>query len=201
MYGQTLADAMPLGSPLTFDEFLARLSPKDRINAEKHVTTCQAFADPRHASVWQQIACDLMSLAGHSAKLNRNPPTAQFYIADGRYRMQLFALENELEGQLSVYCGDELAQAVKDRIIVVRTDGDDIIGYFIPETGEPLAIERIDGATINPPAYVKDMVGWNRKALRISLSSSASPAQLAAVKSLCALSMPALKKAPAPVEV
>ena len=175
----------PVIVEMSYEAFLGRLAPKDRLNAEKHVALCLTDSDPRHVMVWQQLACHLMALAGHSAKLNRHPPSAQFYRADGKYRMQVFAIEDESHGQLRVYCGDALDQAVKKGVLVAREDGCDVVGYLAADSGEPLMIERIDGETINPAPYFKDMLGWNRRALRITLPAGATKDQVDAVEKIC----------------
>ena len=41
--------------------------------------------------------------------------------------------------------------------------------------------------SLNPAAHFKDLTGWNRKALRITLPPSASPAQVEAAELLCAI--------------
>jgi hypothetical protein len=77
MFGQNIA-RLPIVGTLNFESFLEMLAPKDRVNAQKHVAICETNSDPRHAILWRELACSLMALAGHSAKLNRNPPSAQF---------------------------------------------------------------------------------------------------------------------------
>ena len=58
---------------------------------------------------------------------------AQMRVRD---RMQVFAIEDEQRGELRVYCADVLDQAVKNGVLVVQTDGDDVIG--MSETGDML---------------------------------------------------------------
>jgi len=48
-------------------------------------------------------------------------------------------------------------------------------------------IHRLDKTSLNPAAHFKDMTGWNRKALRIVLPPSPSPAQIEATELLCAI--------------
>ena len=52
-----------------------------------------------------------------------------------------------------------------------------------------MAIDRLDGKTENAAAFFKDMLGWNRRALRVLLPVSASASQISAVESLCAMSV------------
>jgi hypothetical protein len=189
MYGAGLATTRsPLTGAPNYEWFLSTLGAKDRVNAEKHVAICQAGPDPRHAVLWQQLASNLMALAGHSAKVNRQPPSAQFFTIDGKYRMQVFAIEDDQGGELRVYCADVLDQAVKEGILVLQ-EGAGNFGYRVSDSGDPLMIEPLDRDSTNPAPGFKDMIGWNRKAIRVILPVSATESQIAAVNSLCALSV------------
>ena len=195
MHGHAPAeDRSPLAGALNYESFLENLGAKDRVNAERHVAICEAEADPRHAILWRRLACRLMTLAGHSAKLNREPQSAQFYVADGKYRMQIFALEDGQRGGLSVYCGDVLDQVIKCGVLVAQESNDHVNTYCISDSPDTLIIERLDGKTLNPAAYFKEMLGWNRKAIRVSLPIAATASQVAAVEDLCGRSMAAEPK-------
>ena len=39
-----------LVNPVDFDTFLAKLAPKERLNAERHIAACEAEEDPGHAA-------------------------------------------------------------------------------------------------------------------------------------------------------
>jgi hypothetical protein len=95
----------------------------------------------------------------------------QFFVADGKYRMQVFALEDGRDGRVVVYLPDVLAAAEK--------------------AGAPLGVlkpESIDSSnTPNPSPHIKHMLGWNRKAVRVTLPTRASPQQISATETLCAL--------------
>src|SRR5579863_9909287 len=86
-----------LANRLDFDAFLAKLSPKDRVNAERRVGVLEAEPDSSRVRLWRRLACALMTLAPHAAKLVGRQ-TIQFYVADGKYRMQVFALEDLQDG-------------------------------------------------------------------------------------------------------
>ena len=89
----------------------------------------------------------------------------QFFIADGKYRMQVFALEDARDGRLMVYLPDILAKA--------RRPGP-------PGGAQP---ESLDSAnTPNPSPHIKHMLGWNRKAVRITLPTRATSQQVYAPK-------------------
>jgi hypothetical protein len=181
-----------LARPLDFSEFLAKLAPKDRASAEKRVATLEAGPDPARAHVWRRMACTLMKLAPHAAKLV-GQQTVQFYVADGKYRMQVFALEDLQDGQVTVYCPDvaETAQRVgllgKSTRVPGQPDETDARVYAVGPGKEPLRLETLDKNSANPAAHFKDMVGWNRRALRVTLPPSASPAAVEVVEMMCAI--------------
>jgi hypothetical protein len=208
---QPLTDARAaLARPIDYDRFLEKLPAKDRANAQKHVAAIEAEGDPRHAALWRRLACALMTLAGHSAKVN-GQQSAQFYVADGKYRMQVFALEDLRDGKVTVYCSDVLDEATKLGVLAApkrpkpaKGAADEPMGggYTLPG-GEPIALDALDGRTENPAPFFKDMLGWNRRAIRITLPVTATKTQVAAAEDLCALSVrkwtvnPAAAAAPA----
>ncbi len=191
----TAASRVSIPDRIDFDAFLARLSPKDRLNVERHLAAVGDDADGRHAALWQRVACAMMSLAGHSAKLN-GQQSAQFYVADGKYRMQVFAMEDLRDGKITLYCGDTLEQGIKQGIVAKPAgktkpsldEASAAVAMPIPGNSHTLNVEQLDGRTPNPAPFYKDMLGWNRRALRISLPVDASNAEAEAAEALCALS-------------
>src|SRR5205823_13290893 len=91
-------------------EFLAKLPSKDRASAERRVSVLEAEPDQSRAHLWRRLACSLMTLAPFAAKLV-GKQTLQIYVADGKYRMQVFALEDLQDGNFTVYCPDVLEEA------------------------------------------------------------------------------------------
>lgn len=169
---------------LRFDDLLARLNARDRAAAEKRVSLQDLNPRPQIDRNWRRLACTLMQLAGHSAKLVGRQ-SVQYYVADGIYRMQVFALEDLGDGNVTVYCPDVLKEALEAGLLghsqaieppVYRMANDEL-----------LRVELFNGTVTNPAAHYKDMVGWNRKALRVTLHGTASPAQLDVTELLCAL--------------
>jgi hypothetical protein len=179
----------PLAALLSYSAFVEKLATKDRVNAEKHVTFCEADPDPRHAILWRRLVCGLMALAGHSAKLNREPQSVQFYVADGKYRMQVFTLEAAPPGAVIVYCADVLDQVVESGALTVQKGAGHIGTYQLSRSHDTLAIERLDADTPSPAAHFKAMLGWNRKALRMTLPVGATASQIEVVEALCALAV------------
>jgi len=194
-----------LAGRIEFADFLAKLAPKDRASAEKRVNALEAGPDPSRAHLWRRMACTLMTLAPHAAKLV-GLQTVQFYVADGKYRMQVFALEDLQDGHMSVYCPDVLEAAAKAGVLgaSARLPGQAAEGearvYAVPGSHEPLRVEPLDKSSVNPGAHFKDVLGWNRKAIRVTLPPSASPAQVEATEMMCAIAARAFPK-PAPATV
>lgn len=173
-----------LAHPIDFETFLAKLAPKDRVNAQRRVEVLEAEADPSRVRLWKRLTCALMTLASHSAKLVGRQ-MIQFYVADGKYRMQVFALEDLQDGQFTIYCPDVLQETIDAGLITTAEFGEPRLHPL--KGGGLLFIESIDGKSLNSAPHFKDMVGWNRKALRIVLPPSASAAQVETTTLLCAI--------------
>ena len=82
--------------------------------------------------------------------------------------------------------------------LLAASPGTGAHAYVIPPAGDPLRVESLDGDSLNPGAHFKDMTGWNRKALRVTLPPSASSAQVEAAEVLCALAAQHFVKAARP---
>jgi hypothetical protein len=177
-----------LSQPLTFPAFLAKLSPKDRTSAARRISVLEALPDKDRAHLWRRLACSLMTLAPFAAKLV-GKQTLQVYVADGKYRMQVFALEDLQDGHFTLYCPDVLEEAAQLGLLAPdpfsQLSQPDL--YLIEPSKEQLLINRLDSRSVNPAPHVKDLTGWNRKAIRITLPPSPSPAQIEAAELLCAL--------------
>jgi hypothetical protein len=168
-----------------FESFLAKLAPKDRLNAERRVQVLEAEADPARAHLWRRLVCAMMTLAPHAAKFV-GKQMVQFYVADGKYRKQVFAMEDLQDGHFTLYCPDALAEVVAAGLLVPAPDAGPHF-YRTGASGQMLRVEPLDGDSLNPGAHFKDMTGWNRKALRVTLPPSASEAQVEAAETLCAV--------------
>ena len=94
---------------------------KDRTAILRHVSAREAEADGRIAATWKRLAAKLASLApagvqsmaldvaGHHALL--------CFVADGKYRMQVFALEDRRDGVLNVYLPNVLKEALHEKVL------------------------------------------------------------------------------------
>ena len=208
--GATGAAGPNTGDP-ELDTLLTGLAAKDRSNIEKHLAACAAEPSPAHGKLWRKVAVALRKLAPLPVQ-TAGQHAVQFFIPDGKYRMQVFALEDGNNGQLMIYLPDVLAEAQKSGLLSKRgakAPGEvaaDVAGTSASAAsagaggagaqeyairggkGTVLRLEALDAAnTPNPAAHVKNMLGWNRKALRVTLLTVSPTEQVAAAEALCAL--------------
>jgi hypothetical protein len=91
-----------------------------------------------------------------------------FFVPDGKYRMQAFALEDQSDGRIAVYIPDILADAIKKKILKKAAEPSEYT--VVASLRASLHIEALDAQnTPEPPTHVKNMLGWNRKSLRVTL--------------------------------
>ncbi len=169
--------------PMDFDAFLAKLTPKDRLNIERHLTAIEELSTRAHAKLWKRLAAQMMTMASHSAKAN-GQQSMQFYIQDGKYRMQIFALEDLRDGTVHVYAADAMDEAIAGGALLKAKPGDEPDQMRLPGSTDLLNVERLDGKVSNPAPFYKDMLGWNRRAIHVALPAMASDAQVTATESL-----------------
>jgi hypothetical protein len=193
-----------LARPVRFEELLAKLPPKERLNAERRIDAFEAAgqgAGP--VTLWRRLACALMTLAPLAKVVGKQ--TIQFFIPDGKYRMQVFALEDLQDGNMTIYCPDVMAECVEAGVFA-QSGGSEEEGaspaYSVVSTGEPMHVDALDKHAINPANHYKDLIGWNRKAVRITLPASATDTQIEAAEIACAVAAthfppPAVVAAPA----
>ena len=189
---EKVADKSPSGGgsksvkgpePMDFDAFLAKLTPKDRLNIERHLTAIEELSTKAHAKLWKRLAAQMMTMASHSAKAN-GQQSMQFYIQDGKYRMQLFALEDLRDGTVHVYATDAMDEATAAGVLLKVNAADEPDQRRLPGTADLLNVERLDGKLSNPAPFYKDMLGWNRRAVHVALPAMASDAQIEATEQL-----------------
>ena len=188
----------------TMEEFFKNVSAKDRTGMEKHLAVIDAEPDAAHGKIWRRLAKTLRRLAPLAVQ-TAGQHAVQFFVADGKYRMQAFALEDQRDGKVQIYLPDVLEEAAKARLLRAPAKG---AGASVaaagaagtagtaatPEyavagaAGTRLRIEALDAANSpNPAPHYKHMLGWNRKALRITLLTTATDAELEAAEKLCAI--------------
>ena len=177
-----------------FTEFLAAVSARDRANLEKHVAALDTEASPGHVKSWRKLVTVLRRYAPLAAN-TIGPQVIQYFVADGKYRMQVFALEDKKDGQILVYMPDVIAAATKAGVLAKPAGGR--AGEYPIKAGknDALLVEILDAAnTPDPQPAIKHMLGWNRKALRLTLPSIANAPQLAATEAMAELAAKAWTK-------
>jgi hypothetical protein len=167
---------------IPYEAFLRQLSVKGRATMEKHDERCASDAIQGHGELWKRLAGVFGSLAGHATEV-LGLQTVKYYIADGKYKLQVFALEDTGQGTVVIYFPDVLEAAVKRKILA---SGLKPHCYQALEGGTQLHLEKISAETQDLTAC-KGMVGWGRKALRVELSVHADEKQVHAVERLCGL--------------
>ena len=190
----------------TMEEFFKNVSAKDRTGVEKHLAVIDAEPDAAHGRIWRRVAKSLRRLAPLAVQ-TAGQHAVQFFVADGKYRMQAFALEDQRDGKILIYLPDVLEEAGKARVLKAAKPAAAAAASAsaagapgtapaapMPEytvagaAGTRLRIEALDAANSpNPAPHYKHMLGWNRKALRITLLTTATEPELEAAEKLCSL--------------
>lgn len=184
----TSARKMP-GTPIKFEDLLTKLAAKDRTNLERHLAAADAESDGAHAKLFRHLTRVLATLAPH-ALTTVGQQALQFFIADGgKYKKQVFALEDPRDGRLLIYLPDVLAAAIKAGVVSSpKGSADPTLHPIKSAPGHTLKIEPLDNSnTPNPHAFYKHMLGWNRKALRVTLPVSAPTVEVSAAEALVTL--------------
>ena len=176
-----------LQKPMSLDDFLAKLTARDRTNVDRHLAVIEAEPDPKHAALWKRLARTLSTLAPHSASTT-GQQAISFFVADGKYRMQVFAMEDNRDGKVILYAVDALDDALKAHVLRPPPKGTEDASAHPLSNGQVLSVESLTNEnTPNPSPFYKHMLGWNRKAVRITLPHDASDEQITAAENLCAI--------------
>jgi hypothetical protein len=173
-----------LENPVAFEEFRAKLSARDGSNVDKHLA---AIEDESHRNLWLRLVRNLATLGPHAASTTGQHAIA-FFIADGKYRKQVFALEDQRDGKITVYAPDILKQALTAKVL--RPPANPELGptHHELDNRQTLSVEQLTAQnTPNPSPFYKHMLGWNRTAIRITLPVHASEEQITAASMLCAV--------------
>ena len=184
-----------LAKPAAYEDVLSKLSARDRQSVEKHVALAQAEPTQDHEKLWKRLACDLFTLASH-AVTTQGQQAMLFHVQDGKYRMQVFALEDPRDGRILVYSGDSVQEAIKLGLLRAPAKGEAPGGYLVGSApADRLVIETLDSnSSPEPKPWYKNMLGWGRKAIRITLPVNASDELVRAAEALCALAARAQAK-------
>jgi hypothetical protein len=171
---------------LTFDAFLAKLGTRDKVNVEKVLAAAET-ANKRHVEVWKRLASQLFTLSPHAVQTS-GQQAVRFFLADGKYRLQCFALEDQQDGKICVYTNDILSVVLKKKLVVEDDETESDVPIYHPPKDEEtrIGIESLNaGNSGNAPEHYKHMLGWNRKALRITIPTTATDKQVALVEAIC----------------
>jgi hypothetical protein len=164
---------------------LGRPGTTGKTHVEKHLAACDAEIDPSHGRLWRRVFLHLSELS--DLPVQAMAEGIMFFAPDGKYRMQVFALEDQNDGVIRIYL-PEIADAVlAGKLSLQPSESGE---YSIPgENDLTLRIDRLDAQSESlPPPYVKNMLGWNRKSLRVTLvASQPSGPRVQATEALCEL--------------
>jgi hypothetical protein len=172
------------------EAFLSRLSAKSRTAIDKYLATLDE-TNRSHAAVWRRLAVLLARLAPDALETS-GQAAVQFFVADGKYRMQAYALEDLRDGNLSIYMNDILDRALQAGVIKGPAEGDPPAYRIKGPQKHSLRLDTLTAANTGAaPNYYRHMLGWNRKAIRITLPTPfCTPEHLSAVETLCQLAAP-----------
>jgi hypothetical protein len=148
---------------------LDRVGVKERAKIDKHLAACDAEGTAIHGRLWRRIVGILGELAPLSMQ-SAGSNTWRFFIADGKYRMQVFALEDPFDGMLRIYLPDVLTEALKAKVLVKTPNPQT---FAVAGKASRLKVESLGAAeAAEAPPHYKHMLGWNRKALRLTVSTT-----------------------------
>jgi len=179
-----LADArVALQKTPDYDAFVTRLSVKDRANTAKHLTALEAGVDGAvHVKTWKRIAATMASLTASDVR-TLSGHAVMYFVVDGQYRMQILALNDANDGKINVYCGDILAEAVAAKLI--KPDAPSI--FRVGASDLKVTIEKLDGTSRDLLPFCKNLIGWNRHAVRIVIPADAPEAVITTALEMCAM--------------
>lgn len=149
----------------------ARLTQKERDTFDRQITNATTRGGEALAALWRRLAGVGLALCTRPAKVS-GMNTIQFFIADGNYRKQVYAMHLSDEGEVTVFLPNILAEAIKAKIIAPLPKDPTPHAYAVGK--ERMIIEPYDRDSLNPQPYYKDMTGWNRKAIGVVLPAGAT---------------------------
>ncbi|HEY4328412.1 MAG TPA: hypothetical protein VGN88_01650 [Phycisphaerae bacterium] len=180
-----------------YETLLERLSVKDRALITKHDEASEADAAQGFGTLWKRLVACLGTLAPHATEMS-GQYAAKFHIPDGKYRQQVFALEDNKLGMIIVYLPDIVELAIKKKILAPAVAAGRVYKVQGDATGQ-IQLDLVTAET-RDMTVCKAMVGWGRRALRVDLPVLANEKQIGVVESLCELAAEsfAAQSTPAP---
>lgn len=165
-----------------FEKMLTRLNPKARLAVDKHLELSSVDAALGNGKHWKRLAGLLGRLAPHVIEVKGT--ALKFHIADGKYRQQVFALEDSRLGAIRVYMGD-IAKAAMAAGILGAPEGRSF--PVIGDAGTRVELQEVSSENKPGQDFYRPMLGWGRRALFTDVSSLAEEKQIRAVERLCEL--------------
>lgn len=169
---------------------MARMTGTGRASIERHLVFCEKEMWSDHVRLWKRLV-GLLGRLTPSVPPHAGPQAVRFFLPDGKYRLQVFALEDLRHGDLAIYLNDIRAAALREGVLTGPAEGDSN-SYGIPQRGsdERLLIEPLTTrGTTSAPDYYKHMLGWHRTAIRITLPKNSTPAQIRAAENMCMIAV------------
>ena len=186
----TAQAAAPVEVPsiVRYDSLLDRLTEKDRATLNRQADALAEKYGRQHGVIWKRMTRVLATLAPQFLRVLA-PNGIQFFIPDGKYRMQVFALHTPpATGKIAIYLPDVIAGSISAGVLArPSAEAEESNEMRIGKTTETIHIDALDANTPDPDPVFTNMTGWNRKAMRITLSDNATEGQLEAVARLCTL--------------
>jgi hypothetical protein len=175
--------APPVAATTTFASVMEKAPGKDRANLQRHLDGLT----PDHAKTWKSVVALLGGLAPHALQAV-GKESIRFFVADGRYKFQLYALEDTSDGQLRVYLPNVIDEAVKKKLLAPAGVPGEFIAKGAARGAATLRVEQLDAAnTVDAPAHFKYMIGLGRKALRVVFPAVGGAAHVELLGQLCAM--------------
>lgn len=194
--------ATPAEPARGFDDFMARMTGSGRTSVERHVAACEKDLPPEHLRLWKRLVGLLGRLTPDAVPVSA-ARAVRFYVPDGKFKRQVFAVEDLRDGNLAVYLNDARPRAFSEGVLSGHPEaGSDFyrIGDGKGSGGERLSVELLTAAsTTGAPDYYKHMLGWHRTAIRITLGRGPTAGQVRAAEAMCimAAALPASQGAAA----
>ncbi|MFI5380495.1 MAG: hypothetical protein ACHRHE_14455 [Tepidisphaerales bacterium] len=165
-----------------FESLLTRLNPKARVAVDKHLELSHDAA-LGHGKYWKRLAGLLGRLAPHVVEVKGT--ALKFHIADGKYRQQVFALEDSRQGTIRVYMGD-VVKAALARGILGASDNRSF--PVMGDAGTRVELQEVSSGENKPgQEFFRPMLGWGRRAVFTDVSVHAEEKQVRVVEVLCEL--------------
>ena len=175
-----------------YEALAGRLSVKGRAALTRHDELCEADPAQNFGALWKRLAGGLGALAPHANEM-AGQQAVKFYIPDGKYRQQVFALEHTADS-IVLYMPDIVARAVAKKILAAG--GADNTYKIVGDNALQLSLEHITAET-QDITVCKAMLGWGKCAVRTSLTVNSKEKQIKIVEQLCELAAESWVNAPA----